>query len=118
MRGVLMPGLKNGECQQIINQINQQVKKHHPENEAKLIEIFGSRLFESSSLDELKKRDSKELYAILESLWGFCYQRDQNETKIRVFNPDKETDGFESSHTIIEISQNDIPFLVDTTRML
>ena len=66
----------------------------------------------------LKARSIEDLYGILLSHWKFIYQRAPGEAKIRIFNPDKARDGWESAHTIIQISHDDIPFLVDSARMV
>lgn len=113
-----MPGLSNDECQIIIDQIKQVIKKNNKEKQAELMAMFTQRLFASSSLADLKGRSVDELYGILQSIWHFCYLRKPDEAKIRVFNPDLAKDGFQSSHTVIEISHDDIPFLVDSTRMV
>ena len=69
-------------------------------------------------MDDLKARSIADLYHILLSHWEFIYQRAPGESKIRIFNPSKEKDGWDSTHTIIQISHDDIPFLVDSTRMV
>ncbi len=113
-----MPGLNNVECQHIIDQIKSLIKKNNKENQRSLIDEFAQRIFASSALEDLQDRSIAELYGILQSIWVFCYQRKRNEAKIRVFNPEQDKDGFQLSHTVIEISHDDIPFLVDSTRMV
>ncbi len=54
----------------------------------------------------------------LYSHWNFIYHRTPDEAKIHIFNPDKEKDGWESAHTVIQISHDDIPFLVDSIRIV
>lgn len=113
-----MVDFKNGECQNIINQIQTYIKNHLEGKEAKLLSAFAQRYFSSSSVEDLKKRSIENLYGILLSHWKFIYQRAPGEAKICIFNPEKATDGWESTHTIIQISHDDIPFLVDSTRMV
>lgn len=113
-----MPGLNNGECREIIGHIQQKINKNNKSGLQGLMEQFAQRLFASSSLDDLRGRTIDALYGIFQSIWNFSYQRQTGESKIRVFNPELASDGFESPHTIIEISHDDIPFLVDSTRMV
>ena len=47
-----------------------------------------------------------------------CYRREPRETKIRIYNPNQEEHGWHSTHTIIEILMEDMPFLVDSVRMV
>jgi len=113
-----MTNANNGECQNIINQVKTYIKKHSNERESHLLETFAQRYFSSSSVEDLKGRSSADLYGILLSHWQLIRERSPNEAKIRIFNPDKEKDGWESPHTIIQLSHDDIPFLVDSTRMV
>src|SRR3990167_6802507 len=113
-----MARYNNGDCQKIIDQLKIYIKKHANKKEVTLVEEFAQRYFFSCSVDDLKERTIEDLYGILYSHWKFIYQRAPGESKVRVFNPDKATDGWPSTHTIIQISHDDIPFLVDSTRMV
>ena len=44
--------------------------------------------------------------------------RKSRETIVRVFNPSKDRDGFESTHTLVAIVTDDMPFLVDSIGMV
>lgn len=113
-----MTGASNGECQNMINQLQAYIKNHAKEKEIPLLSLFAQRYFSGSSIDDLKERSIADLYGILLSHWKFINQRLPGEAKIRIFNPDKEKDGWTSSHTVIQISHDDIPFLVDSTRIV
>jgi glutamate dehydrogenase len=112
-----MSGVSNGECQNIINQVKTYIKSHAPEKDAKLLEAFAQRYFISSSLEDLSSRSIEDLYGIVWAHWKFIYQRAPGEAKIRIFNPKKASDGWDCTHTVILISHDDIPFLVDSARM-
>lgn len=103
--------------QDIISQVQAYIKRHASAKDAELLCIFAEKYYISNAPEELKERSIQNLYAILLSHWKFIYQRAPGEAKVRIFNPDKEKDGWESTHTIIQISHDDIPFLVDSTRM-
>lgn len=113
-----MTGVNNGECQHIINQVRAYIKNHAIEKEASLLEVFAQRYFLSCSAEDLMQRSIEELYNILVSHWRFIYQRAPGDAKIRIFNPEKNKDGWHSTHTVIQISHDDIPFLVDSTRIV
>jgi glutamate dehydrogenase len=111
-----MSSVKNGECQHIINQIQAYIKSHASFKDADLLQAFAGRYFSSCSAEDLKHRSIEELYNILVSHWKFIYERKPGVAKIRIFNPEKSKDGWHSTHTVIQISHDDIPFLVDSTR--
>jgi len=113
-----MPSANYDACQHIINQIKAYVRQQVPEKDSALIETFAQRYFASCSIDDLQERSVEEWFAILYSHWKFINPRKPGEAKIRVFNADLEKDGWHALHTIIEISHDDIPFLVDSTRMV
>ncbi len=48
------------------------------------------------------------------STWSLLRTRKRGKPRIRVFNPDIEADGWASPHTVIEIVNDDMPFLVDS----
>jgi len=112
-----MKTINNGECQHIIKQLQTYIKHHAAEKEVALLESFAQRYFSSSSTEDLKKRSIEDLYGILLSHWHFIYQREPGEAKIRIFNPDPIKDGWHSTHSVIQIAHDDIPFLVDSMRM-
>ncbi len=48
------------------------------------------------------------------SIWSLAVVRRPGEAKLRVFNPSPEADGWTVDHTVIEIINDDMPFLVDS----
>jgi glutamate dehydrogenase len=105
------------ELQIIIRKICSSLKKRLPEAQQELLSQFAERYYSSSSILDLNDRSISDLAGALISHWNLIYQRETNETKVRIFNPSLEKDHWQSTHTIIEVSHNDIPFLVDSIRM-
>ncbi len=64
--------------------------------------------------EDVLNRDPADLCGAALSLWRFAGQRPPGEAKIRVFNPDPATDGWSSACTVVEIVNDDMPFLVDS----
>ena len=103
--------------QEILNQLYAYLKPKLPEKQLKLIEIYALRYYASCSLADLTERPFEDLFGAFLSHWNFIYQRLPGESKVRVFNPTQEKNGWHSKYTIIEISHDDMPFLFDSTRM-
>jgi glutamate dehydrogenase len=59
-------------------------------------------------------RSPRDLSGAALSLWHFAECRRPGEAKIRVYNPELAADGWSSPHTIVEIVNDDMPFLVDS----
>ncbi|MBV8802284.1 MAG: hypothetical protein JO131_04850, partial [Gammaproteobacteria bacterium] len=97
--------------QKIINDLISYAKDRVPKTQFELLEQFAHRYYTSASYEDLNSHSIEDLFGALLSHWNFIYQRKLGESKVRIFNPTKEKDGYESLHTIIEVSHDDIPFL-------
>ncbi|MGS0728462.1 NAD-glutamate dehydrogenase, partial [Shewanella sp. 0m-11] len=62
-------------------------------------------------------RNDSDLYGAVLSQWNALNKTAVGEGHIRVFNPSQSKHGWQSSHSIIEIIQPDMPFLVDSVGM-
>ncbi len=63
---------------------------------------------------DVAERSPRDLSGAALSLWHFAGRRRPGQAKIRVYNPDLAADGWSSPHTIVEIVNDDMPFLVDS----
>ncbi|NFV78527.1 NAD-glutamate dehydrogenase [Magnetospirillum aberrantis] len=67
---------------------------------------------------DLEAVDGEQMFAVMVGLLDFAAERPMNEPKIRVFNPDPDRDGWASPHSVVEIVNDDMPFLVDSVAMV
>jgi len=65
-------------------------------------------------IDDLAAAAPSTLATIIIRQLEFLQQRKAGEMLIRVYNPTPEKEGWESPHTIIEVVNDDMPFLVDS----
>ncbi|HEX5863677.1 MAG TPA: NAD-glutamate dehydrogenase domain-containing protein, partial [Casimicrobiaceae bacterium] len=82
-----------------------------------VVEEFTARYFHDVEAEDLAERQPADLYGAALSHWNFARKRDPGSARIRVFNPTLEEHGWQSTHTIIEIVNDDMPFLVDSVTM-
>jgi glutamate dehydrogenase len=66
---------------------------------------------------DIAERRPRDLWGAAWSLWRFAERRRPDQAKIRVYNPDPTADGWSSPHTIVEIVNDDMPFLVDSASL-
>ncbi len=59
----------------------------------------------------------EELFNLASSNFEFFSQKPKNNFKVKIFNPSQKEHGFESSYTILNIINDDMPFLVDSVVM-
>ncbi|MGL4832931.1 MAG: hypothetical protein ACRCXH_00780, partial [Shewanella sp.] len=88
-----------------------------PTLQAKQVEQFANCLYAHMSKDDLNARNDSDLYGAVLSLWNALNKTPKGHTHLRVFNPSQAKHGWQSTHSIIEVIQPDMPFLVDSVGM-
>ena len=79
---------------------------------------FIAAYFENTDPDEITARGPATLFAQANAHWRLLdAPRADHTPKIRVFNPTLAEDGFVSEHTIVQIVNDNMPFLVDSVTM-
>jgi len=81
------------------------------------LDAFVRRYFGQVDPEDLAERALADLYGAALSHWNFAHRREAGMTKVRVFNPSIAEHGWQSTHTVIEIVNDDMPFLVDSVTM-
>lgn len=102
------------ERQQIIQKLVSYAEQHLPKTQMAVMRPFIEKYYAYTSVDDLHYRSEQDLFGPVLSLWELMYRRNPGEYKRRIFNPQKDSDGWETSHTVLEFILDDQPFLVDT----
>lgn len=79
---------------------------------------FLRQFFGTVALEDLEAWSIDDLFAAGMRFWRFMKLRTSKETKIEIYNPTVELDGWHSPYTVIQILIEDMPFLVDSIRMV
>jgi len=87
-----------------------------PEQRA-MLESFLRAYYAQVDPDDLADRQLADLYGAVLSHWGFARRREPGRARVRAFNPTIEEHGWQSTHTIVEIVNDDMSFLVDSVTM-
>jgi len=66
---------------------------------------------------DIAERTPGDLSGAALSFWRFAEHRRPGQAKVRVYNTDPVADGWSSPHTIVEIVNDDMPFLVDSVSL-
>ncbi|MBC6438963.1 MAG: NAD-glutamate dehydrogenase [Rhodospirillales bacterium] len=82
--------------------------------DASKVQCFARSYFADVIAEDIEGESTENLYGAVASLWQFMRQRKEGGPKVRVYNPNLEQDGWQSTHTAIEIVNDDMPFLVDS----
>lgn len=77
-------------------------------------EKFIRQFYAGVPIQDLVEASLHTLAGTAKSAWKFVQKRKAGETKIRVYNPSRSSDGWDSDHSFIEIVMEDMPFLIDS----
>jgi len=97
-----------------IERVVETVRSKLTGKKATAAEAFVRRFYENVSARDLANEECEDLYGAALSLWGLAAARKPGEAKFRVYNPRFDQNGWHSTHTVIEIVNDDMPFLVDS----
>ena len=75
---------------------------------------FARRVFGRVADKDLAAAPAEQRAQAATSLLAFARRRLPGVAKVRVFNPSAADHGFESRHTVVQIVNDDMPFLVDS----
>jgi glutamate dehydrogenase len=82
-----------------------------------LAETFVRQYYRQVDPEDLEERSISNLCGAALAHLKFIREFKAGAPKLRVYNPQNEKDGWECTHTIIEIVNDDMPFLVDSVTM-
>lgn len=85
-----------------------------PQHKAAPAKLFIRHFYRDVSPNDLVHRDPEDLYGAALGLWSFGQTRLAGKPKLRAYTPRFEEHGWHSTHTVIEIVNDDMPFLVDS----
>src|SRR5919112_4676736 len=102
---------------ELLDRVVARVREQLAEDQVPQVEEFVRQYYAWITAEDLADRSPIDLYGAAVGHWTFARQRTPHEPKVRVYNPQFEEHGWQSTHTVIEIVTDDMPFLVDSTRM-
>ncbi|NWC08161.1 NAD-glutamate dehydrogenase [Pseudomonas agarici] len=97
-------------------QLQAALAQHISEQALAQVALFSEQFFGIISLDELTQRRLSDLAGCTLSAWRLLERFDHAQPQVRVYNPDYERHGWQSTHTAVEVLHHDLPFLVDSVR--
>jgi glutamate dehydrogenase len=78
---------------------------------------FIAHYYHHVDAEDLTSRSPEDLYGAAMAHLAFARQFTTGMSKLRVYNPRPEEHGWSSPHTVIEMVNDDMPFLVDSVTM-
>lgn len=102
---------------QFFERLAEEFSKKIAKAEAGKISEFVKQHYAHIPLEELLSRRFSDTYGAALAAWQFLQNRSAEETPVSVFNPELESDGWQSTHTVVFILHPNIPFLIDSLRI-
>ncbi|NQW10723.1 MAG: NAD-glutamate dehydrogenase [Alphaproteobacteria bacterium] len=81
---------------------------------AQTAERFLRQFYANVAPQDLTHKETEDLFGAAITMWTLGRERPAKTPKIRAYNPRFEEIGWQSPHTVIEIVNDDMPFLVDS----
>jgi len=98
----------------LVDRLASEARARVSANLADSVEHFVRRFFAHVAPDDIIYTSVDTLLGSALSLYEFGAGREPGKAKVRLFNPNVEKNGWGLEHTVIEIVNDDMPFLVDS----
>src|SRR5688572_14835519 len=117
----LFPGIMHfpthEQKQALLEQVMRIADQHQSGAQAQEARAFIALYYEQIDPEDLASRSPEDLYGAAVAHLQFARQFASGTPKIHVYNPRTEEHGWSSPHTVIEMVNDDMPFLVDSVTM-
>ncbi|MEE4216944.1 MAG: hypothetical protein V2I48_04995, partial [Xanthomonadales bacterium] len=101
----------------LLKQVSARLQKDLKVRWADIVKPYLEQCFRRVPLEELAGSTPARLAAIVAGQIRFIQQRRPGQLLVRVFNPSMEKDGWESDHSVVQLANDDKPFLVDSAAL-
>ena len=88
-----------------------------PDGELELAEQFARQFWSRTPEEDLSGHFVEDIAGATIECWRLFQNRDPAEIQILVMNPERERDGWQSRHTVVQIMAPNMPFMVDSVLM-
>jgi len=102
----------------LIKKIKTELTKKLVAKAANQAALFCDVFFKRVPLTEFNHEAPETIAAMVINQIEFLQNRKKGQLSLRVFNPEKKRDGWDCQHTVVELCNDDMPFLVDTSSMV
>jgi glutamate dehydrogenase len=98
----------------LIDQVADEVRQRVPADGTEDAEAFVRHFYTPVAPRDVVSRDAHYLAGSALSLWHFAAERPSGVARVRVYNPTLDQDAYNTEHTVLEVVNDDMPFLVDS----
>ncbi len=102
---------------EIIQQVVTDIRAKLPGETCELAAAFAQRYYQQAFVDDLVSRPLDDLYGAVVSHFYFAQHRLPGQVLLRIYNPELAEQGWHTTHSVIELVCDDMPFIVDSLIM-
>lgn len=118
LKTVAIKGQGEAHKASLLKQVQAILAERSSPARASQAEYFAQAFLRRVPGEELRKVSAATAATVIGQLMKFAGSRPPGEARVRVFNPDPKRDGWTSKHTIVEMVNDDMPFIVDTANLV
>jgi glutamate dehydrogenase len=101
----------------LLDTVCTRVRAQLADDDAKRAESFVRQYYRWVAPEDLAGRSPLDVYGLALAHFNLARTRPTGTTKVRVYNPQFEEHGWQSTHTAVEVVTDDMPFLTDSVTM-
>ncbi len=101
----------------LLERLKADIRKRLADSKAELLNQFVESYYRNTPEMDLQKWRQDDLLGATLDMWEFIQEAPSDVPRIKVFNPDYERHGWQSTHTVIAVVSTDRPFIIDSLRM-
>lgn len=107
----------DGRKKELLEKVHALIDARMPGDRQEPAHIFTTHYYRNVPPIDIIGQDPEDLYGAAISMWSYGQDRPKGQAKVRAYNPRFENHGWHAGHTVIEIVNDDMPFLVDSVTM-
>ena len=101
----------------LLERLKTEISKRLPDKKSALLCEFVDSYYRNTPEMDLQKWRPDDLLGATLDMWEFIQDIPGESPRVKVFNPDFERHGWQSTHTVIAVVSEDRPFIIDSLRM-
>ncbi len=99
---------------ELIDRVLELIRTRLPADKAATVARFAQQFYAHAPTADIVSATPDQMYGAAVALWQLAAQRTPGRPRIRVYNPKIDEHGWQTPHTVVEIVNDDMPFLVDS----
>ncbi|MEO1864935.1 MAG: hypothetical protein ABGX98_04170, partial [Pseudomonadota bacterium] len=105
------------DTNQLLDTLNLRAQKELSKTDAQLASAFFFQYFKRVPQEDLRGENSDDLYKLATAHLNAARQKKHGQVQVRAYNPVNPSDTSGSAFTIVEVTSDDMAFLVDSVQM-